>query len=187
MNEAHRTLCSSSEWADALRQYILPWTLEDLDLGGEVVELGPGPGLSTELLAERASRVTAVELDAELAAAASERLGARSSVRVIQGDATATGLPSESADAVVCFTMLHHVPTPALQDAIFAEAHRLLRPGGVFAGSDSVDDPEFRALHEGDICVPVPPETLERRLLDAGFSGVAVETNPWAVRFRGTR
>ncbi|GHF16232.1 hypothetical protein GCM10010359_17110 [Streptomyces morookaense] len=32
-------------------------------------------------------------------------------------------------DSVVCFTMLHHVPTPAAQDRLFAEAHRVLRPG----------------------------------------------------------
>lgn len=57
--------------------------------------------------------------------------------RIINGDGTDTGLPADEFSAVVCFTMLRHVPTPALQDRLFAEAFRILRPGGVFAGSDS--------------------------------------------------
>ena len=39
--------------------------------------------------------------------------------------------------AVVCLTMLHHLPDPELQDRLFAEVHRVLGPGGVFCGSDN--------------------------------------------------
>jgi len=45
------------------------------------------------------------------------------------------------------------------RDALFAEAFRVLRPGGVFAGSDSVASLRFRLLHIRDICNTVPPET----------------------------
>ena len=76
------------------------------------------------------------------------------------------------------------MPSTELQDAIFAEARRLLTADGVFAGSDSRDSPDFRALHAGDVCVPVDPATLAERLNAAGFTDVEVETNEWAVRFR---
>ena len=65
-----------------------------------------------------------------------ERYGDRA--RIITGDGTDTGMPADEFSSVVSFTMLHHVPTAALQDRLFAEAFRVLRPGGVFAGSDGV-------------------------------------------------
>jgi SAM-dependent methyltransferase len=42
-----------------------------------------------------------------------------------------------SFEVVLCFTMLHHVPTIELQDRLIREARRVLWPGGIFAGSDS--------------------------------------------------
>ena len=33
MNLIHRWLCSSSRWKQAVEQYVIPWTLEGLDLG----------------------------------------------------------------------------------------------------------------------------------------------------------
>ena len=50
--------------------------------------------------------------------------------------------------------------------------------------SHEPDPPDFRALHAGDVCVPVDPATLAERLNAAGFTDVEVETNEWAVRFR---
>jgi hypothetical protein len=43
--------------------------------------------------------------------------------------------------------MLHHVPSAALQDRLLAEARRVLRPGGVFAGFDGVASWLFRVIH----------------------------------------
>ncbi len=85
---------------------------------------------------------------------------------------------------MICMTMLHHVASPRAQDAVFTEARRLLSPTGAFLGSDSLDGPEFRALHENDVCVPVAPEELDTRLRRAGFRWVEVDTNEWSVRFR---
>ena len=65
--------------------------------------------------------------------------------------------------------MLHHVPSRALQDALFAEACRVLRPGGVFRGVDSQPSLRFRMLHIGDTMVVVDPGTLPARLTAAGF------------------
>ena len=73
-----------------------------------------------------------------------------------------------------CFTMPHHVHTPAAQDAIFAETHRVLRPGGVFVGSDSIASAGLRAFHHHDVYTPVDPLTLADRLEVAGFADVSV-------------
>lgn len=184
MNEEHLTLCTSSEWAHAVREWILPWTLEGFELGEQVVEIGPGPGVTTELLIERASHLTAVEIDESLAADLRRRFADRTDIDILCADGAHTGLTAGQYDSVICMTMLHHVASPRAQDAVFTEARRLLSPTGAFLGSDSLDGPEFRALHENDVCVPVAPEELDTRLRRAGFRWVEVDTNEWSVRFR---
>jgi SAM-dependent methyltransferase len=184
VNERHLALCASPEWADAVARWILPSALAEVDLGARTVEFGPGPGVTTELLAALTDDLVAVEIDPELAARLAYRMADRPGVRVVRADAARSGLPDASADSVVCLTMLHHVPTVAHQDAIFTEARRLLVPGGVFAGCDSLDGPDFRELHESDTCNPIPPDTLEARLSAAGFSTVEVMFDEWGVRFR---
>jgi SAM-dependent methyltransferase len=183
MNEKHLELCSSAEWAEAVRRWIIPEVLKDLDVGDDVLELGPGPGRTTEVLAGLVPRLTAVEYDEDLAAGLAARM-ADAGVDVLHGDATALEYPDGRFSTVLSFTMLHHVPTVETQDKVFSEAARVLRPGGVFAGRDSLDSPDFRQLHIGDICVPIDPAMLEERLVRAGFDEIAVDTNEYGVRFR---
>ena len=186
MNAKHLELCGSDEWARLVRESIIPWILEGAELGDDVIEIGPGPGRTTEVLRDLTARLTAVELDAALAGALAARL-ADSNVEVVQGDATRLTFSDDRFTAALSFTMLHHVPSVALQDALFREAARVLRPGGLFAGTDSLDSDEFRALHVDDICVPIVPSGLADRLADAGFVDVRVDTNPYALRFRASK
>ena len=58
---------------------------------------------------------------------------------------------------VVMFTMLHHVPTVELQDAMFARGRPRAAPGGLFVASDGVARDELAALHNDDIYNPVDP------------------------------
>ena len=51
-----------------------------------VIEVGAGSGLLTELLAQRASRLIAVEVDAELTAGLRERFRGRDNVSVVEAD-----------------------------------------------------------------------------------------------------
>jgi hypothetical protein len=83
--------------------------------------------------------------------------------------------------------MLHHVPSVALQDRLLAEVARVLRPGGVFAGTDNLDSRPFRLLHAFDTLVPVDPEVFPARLKAAGFDQVQVDVNSRAFRFRARR
>src|SRR5260370_31437910 len=43
MNLIHRWLCSSARWKKVVETYIPPWTLEGVNLGSDVLEVGPGP------------------------------------------------------------------------------------------------------------------------------------------------
>lgn len=186
MNQLHLELCSSAEWAETVSRFIIPWVLDDLELGDNVLEVGPGPGRTTEVLVTMVPRLTAVDLDEALAASLGERL-AGPTFEAINADATALPQEDKTFSAVLSFTMLHHLPDAQAQDAVFSEAARVLRLGGVFAGTDSLDGPEFRELHVDDICVPVDPSTLADRLHRAGFDGVQVETNDFGLRFRAWR
>jgi SAM-dependent methyltransferase len=143
-------------------------------------------GLTTDVLRGLVANLTAVEINSDLAAALSARL-AGTNVEVLCADATATSLPNGRFSGAVCLTMLHHVPTVELQDAVFNEIHRVLRPGGVLAGQDSLASPELRELHHGDTYVPVDPDGLGSRLEAAGFGAVKVDTNEYAVRFRAVK
>ena len=81
--------------------------------------------------------------------------------------------------------MLHHIDPPALQDQAFAEVARVLRRGGVFAGTDSIGAGwKFRLVHVGDTLALVDPETLPDRLHAAGLADAHVDRNQRSLRFR---
>jgi SAM-dependent methyltransferase len=187
MNRAHRKLCSSEKWARTTRDLILPWALEDVRLGDDVLEIGPGYGANLRVLVEQVPRVTAVEIDEATAALLERKWGDRA--RILHADGAAVPVPGESFSSVVCFVMLHHVPTAAHQDRIFAEAYRVLRPGGVFAGCDSQPSFGFRVLHFRDTMNTVDPAGLPERLAKAGFTDVSLDRHPksGAVRFHAHR
>jgi SAM-dependent methyltransferase len=176
MNDKHLEFCASELWAEILRNEALPWTLGDLDLGDDVLEVGAGPGLSTDILRARVPRLTAVEIDHQLA----ERLRARlrgTNVEVLEGDATNLPLESNRFSAATTFAMLHHVPSAELQDRVLAELCRVLRPGGLLVGADAIPVPsgELDEFHQGDVFVPCDPDGMTARLESAGFRDVRVE------------
>lgn len=175
-------MCKSDGWARTVESLILPWALNDVDLGDDVLEIGPGFGVTTKVLAKRPGRLTALEVDRSSVDYLSERFG--ETVRLLHGDGAAMPLPDNEFSAAVCFTMLHHVPSPELQDRLFAEAARVLRPGGVFAGTDSLPGLRFRLIHLGDTMVTVDPDGLPERLRAAGFDDVEVTVGPRSFRFR---
>ena len=185
MNRLHRWYCRSDAWAATVRDQ-LPWVLRGVELGDEVLEVGPGPGLTTDLLRKIASRVTAIEIDPRLAEALRQRtLG--QGVEVVTGDATAMPFQAARFSAAVSFTMLHHVTSPELQDRLLAEVCRVLRPGGVFAGSDSTASFLFHLAHLGDTMVLVDPDRFVSRLQAAGFTDARVRRGHRAFSFRAIR
>jgi SAM-dependent methyltransferase len=173
MNENHARVCSSPEWAAHLQTDILPSLTEHADLGEDMLEIGPGPGAATEWLRHRVKRLTVLEIDAAAAEALAERYDG-SNVEVVVGDATRLGWPDGSFDSVGSFTMLHHVPTQALQNEILAEALRVLKPGGVLIASDSVASDGLHHFHESDTYNPIDPGTVVTRLQTLGFGALTI-------------
>jgi SAM-dependent methyltransferase len=185
MNWFHRQVCRSARWRCRVKN-LLPWALQEVELGDDVLEIGPGPGVTTDLLRGRTRRLTALEVDPAAAASLRARLDG-CDVRVVHGDGAAMPFADGSFSGVVAFTMLHHVPSVALQDRLLTEARRVLRPGGVFVGFDGVDSFLFRLIHLGDTYTPVNPDTFRARLEAAGFAEVAVERGWARFRFRAAR
>ena len=163
-----------------IREHILPNAVGDTDLGDDVLEVGPGYGATTDVLAEWVPKLTAVEIDEELAAMLVERFAGAPHVSIVQGDATALDFADNRFTGAACFTMLHHVPTVALQNRLLAEVCRVLRPGAALVAGDNLGSPDMEAGHVGDTYNPVDPVELEDRLLGAGFADVTISTNPYA-------
>ena len=173
MNENHARVCPSPEWAAYIQNDMLPSLVQHADLGEDLLEIGPGPGAATEWLRHRVKRLTVLEIDEAAAGKLAERY-AGSNVEVVIGDATKLSYPDGSFDSVGCFTMLHHVPTAALQNKILAEALRVLRPGGALIASDSLAIDGLHHFHEGDTYYPIDPGTVVSRLQTIGFGALTV-------------
>jgi ubiquinone/menaquinone biosynthesis C-methylase UbiE len=181
VNENHARVCTSPEWAEHIQTEILPVLTRDVDLGADMLEIGPGPGAATEWLRHKVGRLTAVEIDETAAAVLADRF-ADTKVEIVTGSGTELRYPANSFDSVGCFTMLHHVPTLALQNKILSEAFRVLRPGGALIGSDSLPSTDLHEFHAGDTYNPIDPASLLSRLQTLGFAEITVMVD-WSVKF----
>jgi SAM-dependent methyltransferase len=165
--------------------HALPWTLEGSDLGAQVLEIGPGGGTTTGHLMNGARHLTCVEINPRMAKKLERRTAGRN-VTVLCEDATRSSLRSNSFDSAVCVTMLHHIASAELQDRLLEEVLRVLRPGGVFAGTESRKGWLFRMLHPVD-GTTVDPGRFAERLRAAGFEDARVDVHPYAFRFRARK
>lgn len=185
MNRLHHWLCRSESWRKTIQQR-LPWALAGAELGDRVLELGPGPGLTTDLLRRQVKSLTALELDPALAGPLAARLH-DSNARIVVGDATEMPFSDEQFSSVVSFTMLHHISSTALQDRLLAQVWRVLEPGGIFVGSDSRQSWRMRIIHLGDTLLPIDPDAFSTRLEAAHFEVIEIEKNANAFRFHARR
>ncbi len=96
-----------------------------------VVDLGSGTGLSTRYWAEHALRVIGIEPSADMRDEALRQTGF-ANVAYQAGYSHDTGLPGGCAQIVTCMQALHWMEP----QGTFAEARRILAPGGVFAAID---------------------------------------------------
>jgi ubiquinone/menaquinone biosynthesis C-methylase UbiE len=173
MNENHATVCTSPEWAEHIQTDILPAVTRDIDLGQHMLEIGPGPGAATDWLRHNVGKLTAIEIDDAAARLLAGRY-AGTNVEIVTGSAASLAYPDASFDSAGCFTMLHHVPTTAMQNKILAEAFRVLRPGGVLVGSDSLASNGLHHFHADDTYNPVDPAALLCRLQTVGFDQITI-------------
>lgn len=93
-----------------------------LDGDDVVLEIGPGRGTLTRVLAERAGKVIAIEVDDELAAALAQRF-AGSNVTVVRGDALEVPWPQVSK---VCGNIPYQITSPLIERALTPPRPRLV-------------------------------------------------------------
>ena len=161
-----------------------------IDLGSEVVDLCAGLGGPARYLAHRyGADVTGIELTPARVAGAAEltrRVGLESQVRVIEGNVMQLPLRDASFDAVVSQEALLHVPDIA---RAFAEAHRVLRPGGRIAFTNWVihqplSEAQRQLLWDGMAAASlIGIEEHTKLLRGAGFAIEAMEdeTQAWGT------
>lgn len=150
MSNVEQAWCRSLPWRTFTRRVVFPWAIGDVDLRGDVLELGSGSGAMAAQLLERypSIQLVATDVDPAMCAAATARLdrfGGR--VQVREADATQLPFPDASFDAVISFIMLHHVID---WEQALAEIGRVLRPGGTFLGYDLVESWLSRMTHRLD-------------------------------------
>ena len=173
MNDAHMEYCASEDWRRLVHETILPVALRGVDLGDAAIEIGPGPGFTTDILRTKTTRLTAVEIDEGLAASLVQRLRG-ANVDVVVGDAAALEFPAGCFTGAASFHMLHHIAPSAQQDRVFAELARVLAPGSTLVAADGIYNEGTAAFHEGDTYNPIDPDELPGRLGAAGFGDVDV-------------
>ena len=83
----------------------------------DVLEVGPGPGVLTAALADRARSVTAVEIDERMVAVLADTLADRPNVRIVRADALAVdlyALGDRPPDRIVA-NLPYQITTPLLE------------------------------------------------------------------------
>jgi ubiquinone/menaquinone biosynthesis C-methylase UbiE len=117
----YRSRQADSGWTDAIRRIVGP-------TGKRVADIGCGGGIYSLAWREAgAGDVMGVDFSEQMVAAAREQAVGLSGISFRQGDATATGLPSAGVDIVFQRALIHHLKS---YEPCFAEAHRVLVPGG---------------------------------------------------------
>jgi len=161
-----------------------PTVLADLRPGDVVLDLGSGGGIDVLLSARRvAPGGMAYGLDMtpemlELANANKARAGVEN-VEFLLGSIEDIPLPDDSVDVIISNCVVN---LSADKDQVFAEAFRVLRPGGRIAISDivlsrplSADLTAVMALWTGCIAGALTEDDCARGLSSAGFGDVSIE------------
>jgi SAM-dependent methyltransferase len=139
---------SGGPWNDAAGRALVAWLKRHHPRFSprRIVDLGCGLGHNTLPLREAFpdAEIIAVDVAAPMLRYGHARAHARGfdDVQFLQADATATPLADSSADLVFSTMVLHETSRQALPK-IFAEAHRLLRAGGLTL---HLEQPPYRGL-----------------------------------------
>ncbi|HET6835963.1 MAG TPA: arsenite methyltransferase [Acidimicrobiales bacterium] len=179
-----------------------PVALARLEPGEDVVDLGSGGGIDVLLSARRvgpSGRAYGVDMTEEMLelARANQAKAAVSNAEFLEGRIEAVPLPDCSVDVVVSNCVIN---LSTDKEAVFAEAHRVLRPNGRLAVADVVadrdPDPELLtddAAWAACIAGAVTRDRYRQQLEGAGFTDVEiVDSHPvadgfWSVFVRGRK
>ncbi len=147
---------------------------------GDVVDVACGDGVLSELIAERATSVTGVDVSATVIAAARKRLSGLKNVSFCEADMHALPLESGAYDHVFLMHALSYTRDPR---KVLQEARRLLKPGGRLIVAALAEHPHEQTMRSFDhLNLGIAPETL-RKLL----SGCKLEVEYCRISSRETR
>ena len=186
MNGFEHFFCSSSLWSKVTSRHLLPWMLSGSCLGEHVLEIGAGYGAATPFLRERASQVTSLEYDSKSIARlkACHKVGLGGALR---GDASQLPFAGQTFTSAVAILVLHHLKSRELQDQMFAEVLRVLRPGGHFFAFEISDSWIHRVGHIASTFTPLVPGSAIARLSNASFSTIELDSRFGGFRLRAVR
>jgi SAM-dependent methyltransferase len=160
-----------------------PTAVADLHEGEVVLDLGSGGGIDVLLSARRVGptgRAYGIDMTDEMLELArrNQRQAGIENVEFIKGTIEDIPLPDESVDVVISNCVIN---LSADKVQVFGEAARVLRPGGRFAVSDVVAEPDMDEATRNDMrqwtgCIAgaLTAEEFRRELRAAGFEEVEV-------------
>jgi SAM-dependent methyltransferase len=151
-----------------------PTALAKLNAGETVLDLGSGGGIDVLLSARRVGptgKAYGLDMTDEMLALANEnkRKSGLSNVEFLKGEIEHIPLPDNSVDVIISNCVIN---LSADKDSVFAEAFRVLKPGGRFAVSD--------VITQGD----VPPEIRKSVLAWVGCVAGALEQDEYRGKLK---
>src|SRR5205807_3001948 len=161
-----------------------PTALAALNPGETVLDLGSGGGIDVLLSAKRVGptgKAYGLDMTDEMLALAraNQRKAGVANVEFLKGEIEHIPLPDNSVDVIISNCVIN---LSADKDREFAEAFRVLRPGGRFAVSDVVVrgevPPDVRRSIElwvGCIAGALQDSQYVDKLARAGFDGIDIE------------
>ncbi|TMI79130.1 MAG: arsenite methyltransferase [Bacillati bacterium ANGP1] len=161
-----------------------PTALAALNPGETVLDLGSGGGIDVLLSAKRVGstgKAYGLDMTDEMLALAraNQRKAGVANVEFLKGEIEHIPLPDNSVDVIISNCVIN---LSADKDRVFAEAFRVLKPGGRFAVSDVVVrgevPPEIRRSVElwvGCVAGALEESDYVSKLAKAGFEAIGVE------------
>lgn len=131
--ECARSGSDDAFWSSGLRD-LDDLVLRDLTLepSTAALEIGCGIGRLLRPLSERVAQATGVDISGEMIRLGRAALADRPNVRLERTDGDLSAVPDRSLDLVYSHIVFQHIPSRAAVSRYFAEAARVLKPGGVF-------------------------------------------------------
>ena len=158
-------------FSDAVREKAL--SIADVQPGTVAADIGAGSGYVTEALIERGLRVIAVDQSEAMLGEMRSRLPDPANIDYRVGQAESLPIFDETVDYVFANMYLHHVESPSVA---IAEMARILKLGGRLVITDLDEHTfEFLRTEQHDRWLGFKRHDVERWLLEAGLSGVAID------------